>query len=259
MTAPVLRAMVTGASAGLGEVFARRLAERGVELVLVARRQERLQALADELPVDVEVLAADLTDRSQLARVESRLAAAERPVDLLVNNAGFGAFGPSAELSAEVQTSLVEVNSIVPVRLARALLPGLLERGRGGIITVGSMAGFQPNPHGAAYGATKAFVHSYSQALHEELRGSGVHAMLVAPGITATEFQTVADVPPEALPDAAFGAPEPVVDAALAAFARGDAVCVPGAANRVLAACSRFAPAGLVRRVSAFVHRRYLR
>ncbi len=259
MTAPVLRALVTGASAGLGETFARRLADRGVDLVLVARREQRLQELADELPVDVEVVAADLADRSDLARVEARLRDAERPVDLLVNNAGFAAYGPVAELDADLQTALVEVNVTAPVRLTRAVLPGLLARGRGGIINLGSTAGFQANPDGASYGGAKAFVHSFTEALYEELRGSGVHALLVAPGITATEFQAVAGVPDGAVPAAAFMPPGPVVDAALTAFARGDAVCVPGAANRLMAVGAKLAPAAVGRRVSAFVHRRYVR
>lgn len=259
MTAPVLRALVTGASAGLGETFARRLADRGVDLVLVARREQRLRALAAELPVDVEVIVADLADRSDLARVEARLGAAERPVDLLVNNAGFAAYGPVAELDADVQTAVVEVNVTAVVRLTRALLPGLVERGRGGIINLGSTAGFQANPHGATYGGAKAFVHSFTEALYEELRDSGVHALLVAPGITATEFQEVAGVPAGAVPAAAIMSPEPVVDAALTAFARGDSVCVPGAANRVLAVGAKLAPAAVARRVSAFVHRRYVR
>lgn len=256
MTAPVLRALVTGASAGIGATFARRLAERGVDLVLVARRESRLRELADELPVDVEVVVADLSDRADLHRLEARLDDRERPVDLLVNNAGFGAYGDAVELDAELQSAVIDVNVTALVRLTRAALPGLLERGRGGIINVGSTAGFQPTPHSATYGASKAFVRSFTEAVHEELRGTPVQALHLAPGITATEFQEVSGVSLRRLPDAAVMTTQQVVDSALTAFARGDAVCVPGLANRATTVGARLAPAVVTRRLSALFHRR---
>jgi uncharacterized protein len=255
---PVLRALVTGASAGLGECFARRLADRGVDLVLVARREAPLRALADELPVDVEVLTADLADREDLAAVEERLARDEEPVDLLVNNAGFGAFGEVAGLDTDRLTEMVDVNVTALVRLTRAALPVLIERGRGGIINVGSTAGFQPNPHSAVYGASKAFVRSFTEAVHEELRGRPVHVMLLAPGVTATEFQSVAGVAEGAVPAVATMRAQPVVDTALNAFASGDAVCVPGLANRVSAFGSQLIPSAVTRRASDVLHRRYV-
>jgi uncharacterized protein len=255
---PLRRALITGASAGIGETFTRHLADRGAELVVVARRRDRLEALAAELPVDVEVLPADLLDPQQRARVEARLAATERPVDLLVNNAGFGAYGSVADLEADVQAGMVDLNVTTLVRLTRAVLPQLLARGTGGVINVGSIAGYQPDPYGAVYGATKAFVRSFSEALTEELRGTGVHALLLAPGITPTEFQEVAGVR-DGLPSLLLTTPDVVVDAALTAFARRRSVCVPGPVNRLSAYGSQVAPSAVSRRVSGELHRRFAR
>jgi uncharacterized protein len=254
----IARALVTGASAGIGEEFARQLAARDVALTLVARRRDRLEALAAELPVDVEVLPADLTDRQDLALVEQRLASLDDPVDLLVNNAGFGLYGAHAELDIERQQTMIELNVLALTRLARAALDQQLQRGRGGVINVGSTAGFQPNPHGAVYGGTKAFVRSFTEALAEELRGEPVHVMLLAPGFTDTEFQAVAGVVDGAMPDPARMTAEPVVTAALKDFARDRVVCVPGAANALAARGSDVTPSGISRRVSGVVHRRFV-
>lgn len=257
MATRIERALVTGASAGIGEEFARQLAARGVALTLVARRRERLDALADELDVDVEVLPADLVDADERAAVERRLAATETPIDLLVNNAGFGGYGDFTELDIARQQTMVELNVLALTRLARAALEQQVPRGRGGIINVGSTAGFQPDPHGAVYGATKAYVRSFTEALAEELRAEPVHVMLLAPGFTDTEFQGVAGVADGAMPDPARMTAEPVVAAALRDFARDRVVCVPGAANALTAVGSDVAPSAVSRRLSALVHRRF--
>jgi uncharacterized protein len=251
------RALVTGASAGIGEEFARQLADRGVALTLVARRRDRLEALASELEVDVEILPADLTDPADRSAVEQRLASLDDPVDLLVNNAGFGLYGEAVELDIERQQTMIELNVLALTRLARAALGQQLQRGRGGVINVGSTAGFQPNPHGAVYGATKAFVRSFSEALAEELRGEPVHVMLLAPGFTDTEFQAVAGVADGAMPDPGRMSAEPVVSAALRDFARDRVVCVPGTANAIAAKGSDVAPSAISRRLSGIVHRRF--
>lgn len=264
-TAPprrISRALVTGASAGLGEEFARQLAQRGTSLVLVARREERLRQLADELTaagVAVEVLAADLTDPGDVDRVVARLEDDDEPVDLLVNNAGFGLYGAFVDLDAERQAAMVELNVDAVTRLAHALAPRLVARGGGGIINLGSTASFQPDPYGAVYGATKAYVLSFSEALHEELAPHGVRVLALCPGFTRTEFQEVASVDHGALPSRAVMTAGPVVRAGLDAFTRGQAVCLPGVLNRLMAAGSEVTPSVVTRRVSKLVHRRFAR
>ncbi len=257
MSSRIERALVTGASAGIGEQFARQLARRGVALTLVARRAERLEELAGQLDADVEVLPADLTEPGDLDRVEARLRAEDQPVDLLVNNAGFGSYGALAELDVEPQARMVELNVTALLRLSHAAVGAQLARGRGGVINVGSTAGFQPDPHAATYGATKSFVRSFTEALAEELRGTPVRVMLLAPGFTATEFQDVADIEPGVLPRLAQMTPEPVVAAALRDFARGRTVSVPGTANTLMQLGADVVPSSVSRRISGLVHRRF--
>ncbi len=258
--ARIERALVTGASSGIGAAFARALAQRGVHPVLVARREDRLKGLADALVrdhgVDAEVLVADLADAADLERVAERLRREERAVDLLVNNAGFGAYGPVHRADPDLLARMVAVNITAVVQLTRAFLPGLLARPRGGVINVGSTAGERPGPHAADYGASKAFVNRWTEALHEELRGSGVRVLLLAPGFTATEFQQVAGVAADAAPAALAADADEVVTAGLAAFAAGRAVCVPGAADRVLLQAARILPRAAVRRISGMIHAR---
>lgn len=259
MDARIVRALVTGASAGLGDAFARQLAARGVELVLVARREQRLRELADTLPVPCEVIVADLADPSGRSTVEQRLRSPSRPVDLLVNNAGFGGYGQVATLDIDRQTAMIDTNITALTRLTRAVLPQLLDRGHGGVLNVGSIAGFQPAPHGAVYSATKAYVRSFTEALHEELRGTPVHVMLLAPGFTRTEFQAVADVTERAVPAIASRIDaDHVVRDALDAYAAGRDVCVPGLGNRVASYASQVTPSALTRRVSGAVHARFV-
>jgi uncharacterized protein len=256
---PIRRAVVTGASDGIGASFARALASRGVELVVVARRATRLHELAAAVPVDVEVLPADLADPVERGRVAERLDDPERPIDLLVNAAGFGAYGAVHELPPERLLELVEVDVSAVVALTRAALPRMLERGTGAVVNVGSLAGFSPGPYGAVYGASKAFVGSFTQAVHEELRDTPVHVMLLAPGVIDSGFQAVAGIPDGALPTIARMDAGSVVTAALADLARRRAVCIPGTLNKAAAIGSRVAPAAVTRRASALVHRRYTR
>jgi short-subunit dehydrogenase len=255
----ILRALVTGASAGLGAGFVGTLAARGVETVVVARRADRLHALAVRTPTDTEVLVADLATETGRARVCDRLASTDRPVDLLVNAAGFGAYGDVASTDASVLDELVAVNVTALTACTRAVLPQLLERGVGGVVNVGSTAGYQPGPGGAAYAASKAYVRSFTEPLHEELAGTPVHAMLLAPGFTETEFQRVAGVAPDAMPAFARGQVDEVVAAGLDAFARGRAVCVPGAVNRLTTVGSQLTPSVVSRKVAGVVHDRFRR
>lgn len=245
-------ALVTGASSGIGLAFARTLAAKGYDIVAVARDKARLEALADELPTAVEVLPADLIDATQLREVEERLTDGA-PVDLLVNNAGFGVQGALVDKDPDGIEAEIRLNILALSRLARAALPGMLAAGRGGIVNVSSVAGFQPGPRSAVYSASKAYVTSLSESLHEEVRGTGVKVLALCPGFTRTEFQARNNYAAESLPAMAWSTPEAVVDEALRALARGQAVCVPGLPNKAVASLGRLLPRTLVRRTAGIV------
>lgn len=249
------RALVTGASSGIGQAFARILAAAGTDLVAVARDEGRLRALAEELSpgVEVEVVVADLADRSQVARVADRLEAGEGPVDLLVNNAGFGHVGEFIDLDPLAEASVIDVNVAAMHRLAHAAGTAMSARGRGGILNVSSVAGFAPSPRAATYAATKAFVTSFSEALHVELGPYGVVVSCLCPGLTRTEFQQRAGRDVDGVPDALWQSAEDVAKAGLRGLAKGRAVVVPGAQNKAMRTMIKASPSGLVRRVSTVV------
>lgn len=252
-------ALVTGASSGIGAAFARRLARDGRDLILVARSLERLEELAEQLRArhghTVTVISADLTQPPDLRMVEERVAS-DAGLDLLVNNAGFGTIGEFLKLDPDREEEEVRLNVIALQRLTRAALPGMVERKRGAIINVSSMAGLQPGPCNATYSATKAFVNSFTEALHEELRGTGVQVQALCPGFTRTEFQQRAGIDTSDLPSFAWMTAEAVVDASLAGLGRGDVVLVPGFGNRVLATVAVNAPRPLVRRILGIAGKR---
>jgi hypothetical protein len=249
-------ALVTGASAGIGEAFAYELAARGHDLVLVARDRDRLDALAARLDAQhgasCEVLAADLTDDEQLAAVEARA----RDVDLLVNNAGFGTFGSFYELDLDTEVREIALNVVALVRLTHAAAGAMVARGRGGILNVSSLAGFQPGVTNATYSATKAFVTSFTEALHEELKGTGVAVSVLCPGFTRTEFQERANAPASEVPGVMWQEAPEVARAGLDGLARNKAVVIPGALNKVLGTASSLAPHAVTRRAAAMVLRR---
>jgi short-subunit dehydrogenase len=255
------RALVTGASAGIGEAFARRLAADGVDLVLVARRAERLEDLAVQLrgPLcRVDVLAADLSDDADLERVAARVADTGAPVDLLVNNAGFGTFGNFWELPIAREHEEIATNVTALVRLTHAALGRMVDEGRGAVLNVSSVAGNQPGPGDAVYAATKAFVTSFTEAVAEELRGTGVTVTALCPGLTTSEFHAVAglDAARSRSPGFLWMTSDEVAAEGLEAAAKGKVVHVTGAANKVLSALTDIAPRGLVRRGAAFVLRK---
>jgi short-subunit dehydrogenase len=253
-------ALVTGASIGIGAEFARLLATRGHDLVLVARDQQRLEALAKELEeahgASCEVQVADLTDAGQLASVEARCVDPERPIEILVNNAGFGSFGTFHELDIETETREIQLNVLALVRLTHAAARTMVPRGHGGILNVASLAGFQPGPQDATYSATKAFVISFSEAIHEELRATGVHVTVLCPGFTRTEFQQRAGAHTESLPSFAWQTPDQVARVGLDALDRNRALVVPGTLNRVVGTFASVSPHAVTRRVSSIVTRR---
>jgi short-subunit dehydrogenase len=253
-------ALVTGASTGIGAAFARALAARDENLVLVARNELRLKELASTLEADhgiaVEVLAADLESEDGLVRVEERLRDADRRIDLLVNNAGLLTTGAFHDLPVDGELSEIRLNVVALVRLTHAALGPMVERGHGGVINVSSVAAYQPTPLTATYSATKAFVSSFTNAIYEELHGTGVKAMVLAPGFTHTEIHDRADIDEVKLPKFVWQMPDEVVAVALKAYDKGRAVCIPGAANAVTAAFSGSLPAGITRKVANRVMRR---
>jgi short-subunit dehydrogenase len=242
-------AVVTGASSGLGREFALALAERGHPVLAVARRHERLLALAEEAGARgglVEPLVADLSTPTGIETLVAK--ASQLEVELLVNNAGAGSYGPFASLSLERERELVRLNVEAIVTLTRGLLPAMIARGRGGVINLASIVAFQPMPYFAAYGASKAFVLSFSEALAEELRGTGVRVTAVAPGVTDTGFADVAGShhPESRLPHLQSGR---VVRAALRAHDRGRTLKVVGAFYVSLTIAGRFTPRAVLRRM----------
>lgn len=249
-------ALVTGASMGIGEEFARQLAARDHDLVLVARDSARLEALAKELRdahgVNVEVLPADLTDDAQLAGVETRA----RNVDLLINNAGFGTFGKFFELDLDTEMRELKLNVGALLRLTHAAARGMAERGKGGILNVSSLAGFQPGPLNATYSATKAYVTSFTEAVHEEMTGTGVAISVLCPGFTRTGFQETASAPANDVPSFMWQMPPEVVKAGLDGVAKNKAIIVPGTLNRVLGTFSSMSPHALTRRISGEILKR---
>jgi short-subunit dehydrogenase len=242
-------ALITGASAGLGVEFARQLSDRGHRLVLAARRKDRLDALVAELG-NARAIEIDLSQPGATAVLMSDLREAGDQVDILVNNAGFGLRGPFAELDASRQREMIDLNCGVLTELCRAVAPAMLERRSGAILNVASTAAFQPGPWMAVYFATKAYVLSFTEALHEELKPHGVKVSALCPGPTRTEFGSVAGIQSLGQFDRLSMEAGPVVRAGLDGLENNRAVLIPGATNRIGAWSTRFAPRSFVRRVA---------
>jgi short-subunit dehydrogenase len=238
-------AVVTGASSGLGALFAEKLAQRGLPVVLAGRDEARLAEVRQRVQraapgIEVELVVGDLGARGG---VESLVAALDgRVIDVLVNNAGFGTYGRLEEVDPERDHDLIAVNVDALVRLTHAVLPGMLARGRGRILNVASTIAFQPAPYQASYGASKAFVLSFSQALWAETRGTGVTVTALAPGPTRTGFVDALDADVSHTIYGRLASPEPVVAAGLRALDRGRPVVVPGLRNWVMANGARLSP-----------------
>jgi len=226
-------ALITGASSGIGEVFARKLAARGNDLVLVARRQDRLDALAEELAqahgVRAESLAADLTRDTDLAKVEARIRRAES-LELLVNNAGFGTRAWFHEADLAAQDGMHRLHVLATVRLTHAALQRMVARGRGSIVNVASVAGFTATPGSTSYCATKAWMIRFTEGLSLELKSAGapVKVQALCPGFTYSEFHDVAGMDRKLIPHTWWMQADEVVEASLRGLARGKLIVVPG-------------------------------
>lgn len=231
-------AFITGASSGIGAAFARALARQGYRLVLLARREDRLKALAEELRAggagDVRILAADLSDPEAVERAAQVLA--EIPdLTLLINNAGFGTGGRFDQVDVEPELRMIQVHAIASVRLTRAALPGMIARGHGGVINVSSIAGLLPMPGNTIYGATKSFLIFFTGSMNSELAGSGVRVQALCPGFTYSEFHDVMGVERSFLPRIFWMEASDVVKESLRGLRTGQEIVIPGAGYRVLA------------------------
>jgi short-subunit dehydrogenase len=249
------RALVTGASSGIGEAFASQLAAARTNLVVVARDEARLQRLATELSgrhsVDVEVLAADLADARSRAKVEDRLRDQASPIDLCINNAGFGTSGRFHELPLDEEVREIELNVVALTTLTHAAVGAMVARGHGAVLNVSSLACLVPGVNLATYAATKAYVTHFTEAIHQELAGTGVTATAVLPGYTRTEFQARAGLTDDAgMPGFMWMTADAVAEAGLAATAAGKAVCIPGLGYKIAAAAMTPVPRS-VRRFAA--------
>lgn len=247
--------LITGASAGIGRALAQRFARDGARLILVARREERLRELAAQLEVagapDPVVLPWNLAEPGAAERLADDLDQHGLHVDVLVNNAGVGLHGPLVQQSTERLHEILTLNVEALSMLTRRLLPAMIQRGRGGVLNVASTAAFQPGPGMAAYFATKAFVLSLSEALHEELRGSPVTCTALCPGATSTEFIEIAGVPETRMMRLVSQTPETVARRGHRAFRRGRAIAVSGWLNGLGTLGVRWAPRAWVRRTVA--------
>jgi uncharacterized protein len=223
-------ALITGASAGIGAIYADRLAKRGYDLILVARNQNRLAALAERLKTEtgrsIETIAADLNDKADLARIETTLRT-NAGIALLVNNAGLGAAAPLLNSDVEKMDEMIRLNVGALTRLTYAVVPGFVARGGGTIVNISSMVAISPETLNGVYGGSKAFVLAFSQSLQHELVQKGVRVQAVLPGATATEFWDIAGLPVHNLPAGIVMSAEIMVDAALAGLDHGEIVTIP--------------------------------
>lgn len=242
-------ALITGASSGLGVEFARQLSKKGQRLVLAARRKDRLDALATELG-NARAVAIDLSRPGAVRTLLDDLRNANEQVEILINNAGFGLRGRFVELDALREREMIDLNIGTLTDLCRAIAPQMVEQKSGAILNVASTAAFQPGPNMAVYFATKAYVLSFTEALHEELKPHGVKVSALCPGPTRTEFGEVAGIKTLGQFDRLAMESEPVVRAGLEGLESNEAVVIPGATNKIGAWSTRLAPRSVVRRIA---------
>lgn len=241
-------AIITGASSGIGEEFARQLAQSGFDVVLVARRRDRLETLAKEISGNASIIEADLSTPAGVAAVQDRIAKGD--VEVLVNNAGFGTNGEFVDMPLERELEEIDLNVRALTQLSHAALGPMKARRSGTIINVASTGAYQPVPYMSTYAATKAYVLSFSEGIHEEAKAYGVKVTCLCPGGTRTEFQQVAGVDEKSLPRAGWMMPDAVVKAALTGAKAGRGIVVPGIMNKATANLGRVLPRSAVRKIA---------
>jgi short-subunit dehydrogenase len=252
--------LVTGASSGIGAEIARQLAARGRGVTLTARRKDRLEELAGELSerhgVRAETVACDLSSPAARKRMVKTVADRGLDVEVLVNNAGFGSAGRFQDLDPDAELMMVRTNVEAVVDLCTVYVPAMVERRRGAVLNVASVAAYQPVPRQATYAATKAFVLSFTEALHAELSGSGVTATALCPGPVKTEFTEVAglEAADDSLPGFMWSSSEDVAKAGISGMDKGKRVVIPGALNRAGAVGGQHAPRSVILRLAARMH-----
>ena len=248
--------VITGASSGIGAEFARELTRRGYGVTLVARREERLRELASELGERADVHACDVTDPNARKGLADALHAAGTKVDIVVNNAGFSTAGPFVDTDRDRELDMVRTNIEAVVDLCVLFAPGMAERGSGGILNVASTASFQPLPMQAGYAATKAFVLSFTESLHAELKGKGVSVTALCPGPVKTEFTEVANLEKAdaMMPSFLWDSAEGVAKAGIRGLEKGKRVVIPGVLNRAGAVGGQHAPRSIVLGLAKRVH-----
>jgi short-subunit dehydrogenase len=237
MSNPHRFAVVTGASSGIGVAYAERMAERGYDLILVARRRDRLEDVAKRIKIKtnraVEIVTADLSDAKDLLRIEALLTERE-DIDVLINNAGLGALGPTSKVAADALENLIRINILALTRLTHAVLSGFLRRNTGTIINIASMIAVMPTPSGAGYSGSKAYVLNFTRSLQMELAKTNIIVQAVLPGPVRTEFFEASGLTAAPFPNELFMSAEQLVDTALQALAQGELVCFPSLENASL-------------------------
>ncbi len=246
--------LITGASSGIGMGLAKLFAADGSDLVLVARREDRLNKLAEELKsehgIEVHVLPKDLSKKTSPKEIFNHLKKEKIEIDVLVNNAGFGSRGTVSELDTDLQVDMVQVNAAALTHLTSLFLPGIIERGQGGILNVGSLAGFQPGPNLAVYFATKAYVLSFTEALAEEISNPNIKVSCFAPGPVKTEFGEKSDLEDSLLFKISLMDLEPAVKAGYEGFRKGKTIVIPGLKQQIVPFLNRFTPRLIVRKIA---------
>jgi short-subunit dehydrogenase len=244
----IKKALITGASLGIGAAFAKILVDK-YRLILVSRSEERLTRVADKLKQisnnEPEILSADLTKEDDIKKVEEKIKT-DSDIELLINNAGSGSLSQFHESDISVEISQIDLNITALVRLTHAALKPMIVNGKGYMINVSSIAGIRTTPYFSVYGATKAFVKSFTEALHEELRNTGVYVQVLLPGFTRTDFHRQGKIDISSIPEIVWSSPEDVVRASLKSMEKKELVCIPGSINSVLASISKFMPSGII-------------